>query len=113
VKITLDLPEVTLPGSDGYGDPYYHPGVCAGCGYERSDTMAKLAPYGWFHNDGNGEGHGEEPSCLQETVDRLAKNALEIDPHTAWKTVAQHVAKYPSRHSASTIRSVITELLKR
>lgn len=110
MKITLDLPELTVDPSDGYGDPYYHPGVCAACGYDRSGVMVKLAPHGWLHTVPEHEG---EKSCLQKVVDGIQKNALAIDPKTAWATVAQHVAKYPSRHSASTIRSVITELLKR
>jgi hypothetical protein len=110
VKITLDLPEFTLSDSDGYGDPDYHPGVCAGCGYERSGTMVKLVPFGWLHTEPEHEG---EKSCLQKVVDGIEKTALAIDPVTAWKTVAQHVAKYPSRHSASTIRAVLTQLLKR
>lgn len=109
MKITLDLPEMTVSDSDGHGDPYYDPGVCVRCGYERSGTMAKLVPHGWLHTTPEHEG---EKSCLQQIVDGIEKNALAIDPRTAWKTVAGHVAKYPSRHSASTIRSVITELLK-
>lgn len=109
MKITLDLPEYKVDPSDGYGDPYYHPGSCASCGDERSGVMAKLEPFGWLHTV---PAHDGEKSCLQKVVDGIAKNALAIDPRTAWKTVAGHVAKYPSRHSASTIRSVITEILK-
>lgn len=110
MKITLNLPEVTLSASDGYGDPYYDPGVCAGCGYERNGTMAKLVPHGWLHTEPEREG---EKSCLQKVVDGIGQNADRFGPRTAWATVAQHVAKYPSRHGASTIRAVITELLKR
>lgn len=106
MKITLDLPEITLTGSEGYGDPYYDPGVCASCGYERTDTMVKLLPFGWLHTVPEHEG---EKSCLQKHVDNLQ----EIGPRAAWLVVAQHVAKYPSRHSASAIRAVLTELLKR
>lgn len=109
MKITLDLPEFTVDPADGHGDPYYDAGDCAGCGYERSGVMVKLVPHGWLHTEPPHEG---EKSCLQTVVDGIQTAALAIDPQTAWKTVAQHVAKYPSRHSASTIRAVITELLK-
>ncbi|MFF1574822.1 hypothetical protein ACFVWR_18945, partial [Leifsonia sp. NPDC058292] len=109
VKIALDLPEFTVDTSVGYADPYYDPGTCASCGYERSDTMAKLVPFGWLHTVPEHEG---EKSCLQKVVDGIQKNAWGVDPSTAWKTVAQHVAKYPSRHSVSEIRAVITALMK-
>ncbi|MEU5322938.1 hypothetical protein AB0G67_40240 [Streptomyces sp. NPDC021056] len=105
MKITLDLPEHTVDPSDGYNDPYYDPGVCGNCGYEKSGTMAKLVPYGWVHTEPPHEG---EKSCLQAIVDNLP----QIGASAAWLVVGQHVARYPSRHSASTIRSVITELLK-
>ncbi|NUS82724.1 MAG: hypothetical protein HOY75_08220 [Streptomyces sp.] len=105
MKITLDLPEMTIDPSDGYGDPYYHPGVCGHCGEDKSGTMAKLVPFGWVHTQPAHEG---EKSCLQTVVDGLP----QIGPRAAWMVVAQHVAKYPSRHSASAIRAVLTELLK-
>jgi len=105
VKITLDLPEYTVDPSEGYADPYYDPGTCGGCGYERSGVMVKLVPHGFLHAEPAHEG---EKSCLQKVVDNLPG----IGARAAWLSVAQHVAKYPSRHSASTIRSVITELMK-
>lgn len=105
MKITLDLPEFTVDPSDGGGDPYYHPGVCASCGDERTGTMAKLVPYGWLHTEPPHEG---EKSCLQTIVDNLP----QIGARAAWLVVAEHVAKYPSRHSTSAIRAVITELIK-
>ncbi|MGW2740539.1 hypothetical protein ACWC4D_40900 [Streptomyces sp. NPDC001288] len=105
MKITLDLPEFTVDPTDGHGDPYYDPGVCVGCGYERSGTMAKLVPHGWLHTEPPHEG---ETSCLQKVIDGLP----QIGPRAAWLAVGQHVAKYPSRHSTATIRAVITELLK-
>ncbi|MER6249437.1 hypothetical protein [Streptomyces griseorubiginosus] len=110
MKITLDLPEYTVDPSDGHGDPYYDPGICAGCGSERAGVMVRLAPHGHLHATPPHEG---EQSCLQKVVDGIAENALRFGPRAAWSSVAEHVAKYPSRHSASTIRAVITELLKR
>lgn len=109
MKITLDLPEFTVDPSDGYGDPYYDPGVCGACGYERTGTMAKLAPHGWLHTEPAHEG---QQSCLQQVVDAMQKNAWNIGPRAAWVAVGQHVAKYPSRHSAATIRAVITNLME-
>jgi hypothetical protein len=109
LKITLDLPEYTVDPAEGYADPYYDPGECAGCGHERSGVMVKLAPHGYLHAEPPHEG---EKSCLQKVVDQVERNALQFGPRAAWSSVAQHVAKYPSRHSASTIRAVITELLK-
>ena len=103
MKITLDLPEYdasdyNLTGIDPEtGAPNGFPD-CARCGQELSGTAVKLLPFGWLHSEG----------CLQKVADTLA----QIGPRTAWLIVAQHVAKYPSRHSASAIRAVITELLK-
>lgn len=104
MRITLDLPEFTVSPSDGAGDPYYDPGVCEGCGYERHGKMVKLIPFGWLH----AEDEDGETTCLQKAVDNLP----QIGAQAAWLVVAQNVAKYPSRHSESTIRSVLTELMK-
>lgn len=96
MKITLDLPERQYEGDNGrdeHGAPNGFPD-CDQCGDELYGTVVKLAPVGWLHADG----------CVEKAL---------ADPKTAWKTIAQHVAKYPSRHSTSTIRSVITELLKK
>ncbi|MFC8267775.1 hypothetical protein ACFUIZ_18890 [Streptomyces cinereoruber] len=103
MRITLDLPEYdasdsALNGIDPEtGAPNSFPD-CDYCGEELSGTAVKLIPFGWLHAEG----------CLQKAADGLTR----IGPRTAWLTVAQHVAKYPSRHSASAIRAVITELLK-
>ncbi|MYZ37507.1 MULTISPECIES: hypothetical protein [unclassified Streptomyces] len=105
MKVQLDLPEFRV-------EQYTHhengnvtdEGLCAGCGLERYGLMAKLHPVGWLHaedEDGN-------PTCLQKAIDKLTAP----DPATAWTTVARHVAKYPSRHDAATIRAVIRELLQ-
>lgn len=102
MKITLDLPE--YDATDAFlgidpetGAPQGH-ADCDGCGQELSGAVVKLVPLGWLHADG----------CLQRAVDKLR----DLTARDAWLTVAQHVAKYPSRHSASTIRAVITELAK-
>jgi hypothetical protein len=102
MKITLDLPEfdasdASVTGRDpetgapeGFDD-------CALCGEELSGTAVKLLPYGWLHAE----------KCLQAAVDRT-QGAYS----TAWLTVAQHVAKYPSRHSATTIRAVLQNVTR-
>lgn len=103
MKIELNLPDFRV-------EQYEYPetgivadeGVCAGCGDERYGLMAKLAPVGWLHAEDEYGG----VTCLQKAFDRL----VTPDPAHAWLTVARHVAKYPSRHSASTLRSVITTL---
>ncbi|MFI8792632.1 hypothetical protein [Streptomyces sp. NPDC055105] len=105
MKITLDLPEYKVDTGEGDLDPYYDPSICAGCDSERSDIMAKLVPFGWLHTVPEHEG---AKSCLQKAADSLG----QIGPQAAWLVVAQHVAKYPSKHSASTIRAVLTELMK-
>lgn len=102
MMIQLSLPEFRLDPGDGYMDPSYDPGLCAGCGDERYGLMVKLAPVGWLH----AEDEDGEVTCLQKAIDAFATP----DPKRAWVGVARHVAKYPSRHSASTLRSVITTL---
>lgn len=102
MKITLDLPEYLdfdkYPGFDPEtGAPEPGPD-CDLCGEELSGTVVTIVPYGRIHTEG----------CLQTLVDGLQN----IGPQAAWLVVAQHVAKYPSRHSASTIRAVLTELMK-
>lgn len=103
MKIELHLPEFTADSS-GYMGPDYNPGLCDGCGNERYGLMAKLLPFGWLH----AEDEDCEVTCLQKAVDSLAAP----DMTGAWVAVAQHVAKYPTKHSAATIRSVISELAK-
>jgi hypothetical protein len=95
MKITLDLPEAEYTGDGGRdedGAPIGFPD-CEQCGGELYGTVVKLATVGWLHA-------GE---CVDKTL---------ADPTAAWKTIAQHVAKYPSKHSAATIRAVITNLLE-
>lgn len=103
MRVTLDLPEFTITPEDHNG---YEEGTgaplpfadCDFCGEERSGVMVKLVPFGWVHADG----------CLQKLTDQLS----QIGPRAGWTAVAQHVAKYPSRHSAATIRAVIEQLMK-
>jgi hypothetical protein len=104
MRITLDLPDFTITPDDHNG---YEEGTgaplpfadCDFCGEERNGAMVKLVPFGWVHADG----------CLQTLVDHLT---TKIGARAGWLAVAQHVAKYPSRHSASTIRAVIEQLVK-
>ena len=77
-------------------------GVCAGCGDERYGLMAKLVPFGWLHAEDEDGG----VTCLQKAIDSF----VTPDPAHAWLAIAKHVAKYPSRHGVSTLRSVITTL---
>jgi hypothetical protein len=94
LKITLDLPERQYEGDNGRdadGAPNGFPD-CQICGDELYGTVVKLHTIGWLH--------------AGECVDKALG-----DPSQAWATIARHVAKYPSRHSASTIRAVITSLL--
>lgn len=101
MKITLNLPEIDTDSITGIdyetGAPDPAPD-CTMCGQELTGTAVKLLPYGWLHAEG----------CLQKLVDSLGR----IGPQAAWLVVAQHVAKYPSKHPASTIRAVLTELMK-
>lgn len=103
MKITLHLPSYTTTGDeDGYTTAA--DGVCAGCGHDRYGPMARLHPFGWLHAEDEDGG----VTCLQKAIDSLAAP----DMTTAWTTVALHVAKYPSRHDAATIRAVLRELAK-
>ncbi|MGQ4351950.1 hypothetical protein [Streptomyces drozdowiczii] len=101
MKIILTLPtfEAALD-DDGYTTATS--GVCAGCGDDRYGYMARLHPVGWLH----AENEDGELTCLQKAVNSLVTS----DASAAWVSVAQHVAKYPSRHDAATIRSVLREL---
>ncbi|MFD9249570.1 hypothetical protein [Streptomyces bottropensis] len=95
MKITLDLPEREYTGDNGRdtdGAPIGFPD-CEQCGDELYGTVVKLTPIGWLHA-------GE---CVEKAL---------ADPKTAWANIARHVAKYPSRHSAATIRAVITNLVE-
>jgi hypothetical protein len=106
MKLTLNLPgfEVIPPEYWPGGDDEHDPGLCAGCGAERYGQMAKLHPVGWLH----AEDEDGKTTCLQKAIDALAAP----DMTTAWTTIARHVAKYPSRHDAATIRTVLRELVR-
>lgn len=105
MKITLDLPEYDarqyLYEVDGSITPY---GNCTGCGDELYGLVGRLHPTGWVHTE---KEEGEDgKTCLEKAVDQITS-----DPVVGWQAVAAHVAKSPSRHTASTVRAVITELL--
>lgn len=96
MKITLDLPDITVnPNEDGgrdqHGAPYGLPD-CPHCHTEYDGRMAKTA-------DGLVHEH-----CLKGWLSRR-------DERDAWKVLAAHVAKQPSRQSAATLRAVIQALL--
>lgn len=103
MKIELNMPEFRVEqfgyAADG---SLTDEGLCAGCGDERYGLMAKLAPVGWLHAEDEDGG----VTCLQKAIDAF----VTPDPARAWLSVARHVAKYPSRHTVSTLRSVITML---
>ena len=107
MKVTLDLPERDYSGHPGYepdGSLSSNPS-CAGCGEELYGLTVRLLPYGWLHAEREEDSEGK--TCQELAVDKLL-----ADPRTAWPAVARHVAKYPSKHSVSTLRAVITELAK-
>jgi len=96
MRITLDLPEITIdPSDDGgrdeHGAPYGLPD-CPHCHTEYDGRMAKTLD-GLVHE-----------RCL---VGWLARR----DERDAWKVLAAHVARFPSRQSASAVRAVIRALL--
>lgn len=103
MKIELNLPEFKVEqysyDTDG---SISDEGLCDGCGNERYGLMVKLVPIGWLH----AEDEDGEVTCLQKAIDAI----VTPEPAHAWLAVARHVAKYPSQHSASTLRSVITTL---
>ncbi|MCX5229709.1 hypothetical protein [Streptomyces sp. NBC_00233] len=101
MRITLDLPDFTLDDTDP-NDPHFNPGLCAGCGNERWGRMARLHGTGWLHTQTDDD---TEPTCRQKALDNLQTNPL-----SAWQTIALHIAKYPSRHDAATIRAVLRHL---
>jgi hypothetical protein len=102
MKITLDLPEHRI---EPYftGDPDIYDGACAGCGEERYGLVVRLHPLGWLHAEKEEGTDGQ--TCQEKAVEKLL-----ADPVTAWTGVARHVAKYPHRHDAATIRAVLRAL---
>lgn len=105
VTIQISLPDHTvLPPGDGPFDHYSDPGLCAGCQYEQHGRMIRLHPHGWFHAENEDGGR----TCLEKELAGIQQGGRE-DP---WVAVAKHVAKYPSKHTVSTLRSVITNLLR-
>ncbi|MGW1468468.1 hypothetical protein ACWCPT_29500 [Streptomyces sp. NPDC002308] len=96
MRITIDLPTVTInPSDDGGRDedgaPYGLPD-CPHCHQEHSGEMVRTAD-GLVH-------------------DRCANGWLSRrDERDAWRTLAAHIAQFPSRQSASTVRAVIRALL--
>ncbi|WP_037870701.1 hypothetical protein [Streptomyces sp. SPB074] len=96
MKITLNLPEVTIDptddgGRDERGAPVGLPD-CPHCHAEHDGRMAKTVD-GLVHE-----------RCVDAWLSRR-------DERDAWKVVAAHVGRYPSRQSASAIRATINALL--
>lgn len=107
MKITLDLPEYKNPGHcEAEVDGYDHStGLCAGCGDELYGLTVRMLPLGWLHAEAIEDNEGK-------TCQELAVEKMLADPRTAWVSAGKHIARYPSRHSTSTLRAVITELVK-
>ncbi|WP_405676747.1 hypothetical protein OG292_19150 [Streptomyces sp. NBC_01511] len=96
MRITIDLPEITIdPSDDGGRDtdgaPHGLPD-CPHCRAEYDGRMAKTTD-GLVHE-----------RCLTGWLARR-------DERDAWKVLAAHVAKFPSRQSASAVRAVVQALL--
>lgn len=96
MRITLDLPTITIdPSDDGGRDPDGAPyGLpdCPHCRTEHDGHMAKTTD-GLVHE-----------RCLTAWLARRHER-------DAWKVLAAQIAKHPSRQSASTVRAVIQALL--
>jgi hypothetical protein len=107
MKITLDLPEYDNPGHREYEvDGYDHrANLCVGCGDELYGLTVRIHPHGFLHAEKEEDTEGR--TCQEEFVEKLL-----ADRKAAWLTIARHVAKYPSKHSTSAVRTVITELVK-
>lgn len=96
MRITLDLPTVTIdPSDDGGRDedgaPYGLPD-CPHCHTGYAGVMVRTVD-GLVHD-----------SCVNAWLSRR-------DERDAWRVVAGHVARFPSRQSASAVRAVIRALL--
>lgn len=96
VQITLTLPAFDLApddigGRDEDGVPYGLPD-CPSCHTEYDLRMVRTAD-GIVHE-----------RCLKRWLERR-------DERNAWKVLASQVARFPSRQSAATMRSVIHALL--
>lgn len=107
MRIQIDLPDFDDPGhreydTDGYA---YAPGACPVCEYELNGLTARLHPLGYVHAE---QQDGETgPTCLEQAIEKLL-----TDPRNAWLTIAEHVAKAPSKHPAATIRAALTALAR-
>lgn len=96
MKITIDLPEITIdPSDDGGrapdGAPHGHPD-CPHCHTEYDGQMVSTT---------DGRVHER---CVRSWLSRR-------EERDAWRVVAAQVAKYPSRQSASALRAVLRALL--
>lgn len=96
MRITLDLPEITISadddgGRDEHGAPYGLPD-CPHCRTEYGGVMVRTVD-GLVHDQ-----------CVKGWLTRR-------DERDAWKVLAAQVARFPSRQSASTLRAVIRALL--
>ena len=105
MKIQLDLPEYNNPGHCEYEvDGFDHrANPCAGCGDELYGLTVRMLPFGWLHAEAIEDNEGK--TCQEKAVEKLL-----ADPRNAWVGVARHIAKYPSKHSVSTLRAALTEL---
>ncbi|TXS50154.1 hypothetical protein [Streptomyces sp. t39] len=96
MRITIDIPTIDIrPDDDGGrnpdGAPYGLPD-CPHCHTEYGGRMARTLD-GLVHEE-----------CVNAWLSRR-------DERDAWKVLASHVARYPSRQSASAVRAVIRALL--
>jgi hypothetical protein len=96
MRITLDLPTVTIdPSDDGGRDQDgapYSPPDCPHCHTEYSGDMVRTVD-GLVHD-----------RCVNAWLGRR-------DERDAWRVLAAHVARFPSRQSASAVRAVVRALL--
>lgn len=96
MKITIDLPDITIdPNDDGGRDqdgaPHGLPD-CPHCHTEYDGQMVTTT---------DGRVHAR---CARGWLSRR-------EEREAWRAVAAQVAKYPSRQSASAVRAVVRALL--
>jgi hypothetical protein len=102
LKIVFELPEydydwVLAKLSENPDDPHHLVArSCHVCGGVTGGVMLRFVRL-WWH-----------VRCLEET---FSARAVENRLLSAWLLVALDVAKYPSKHSAAEIRSVIHNLV--
>lgn len=107
MKIQIDLP---VHDNTGYGELHADgfdntPDLCPVCEYELNGLTARLHPLGYVHAALQEGDTG--PTCLDKAIEKLL-----ADPRNAWITIAEHIAKAPSKHPAATIRAALTTLAR-